>query len=629
MEMLIMTDISEDNFPPHFDEVDKDIYHFLNLDSPSSFLLFAGAGSGKTRTLVNVLEHVKRHDLNRIIDAGSRIAVITYTNAACDEIKHRLQFDPAFSVSTIHSFAWDLIKPFTEDIRGFLRDRLAEQIAELQAKIDKARDQNGITAIKNAKSRDSKQRRLEQIEEITDFSYSPTTGKPERDALNHAEVIAMASSFIANSELMQTLLINKFPILLIDESQDTDKNLMNALIAAQQNNQNKFVLGLFGDMMQRIYGGGKEDLDSGLPGDWKKPAKLINHRCPKRVVTLINDIRVDIDGMQQKASKSATEGAVRLFIVNAQQKDKYQIEASIRASMRDITNDEMWVDAESVKCLTLEHAMAADRGGFAEFFEPLASNSDLRDSVLNGTSQELKFITNLVLPLVEAIVNDEHFEITRLIKLGSTMISSSNTDFVREPIDCITKADASIEELKSKLINEELNLREVIGYFSINGLLDVPERLKTHLDTDISSFSEEEQEELEKEYIAWGRALRAKMPSVKSYSNYINESSGFATHQGVKGLEFDRVMAVLDDESAGGFLFKYEKLLGAEPLSNTDKKNEADGKDSTPLRTRRLFYVICSRAEKSLAIVAYTKNPEAVRANAIKSWFKEDEVLMV
>lgn len=624
-----MSDSRINSFPSHFDDVDKEIYHYLNLDSPSSFLLFAGAGSGKTRTLVNVLGYVKKHNLKRIIDAGAKIAVITYTNAACDEIKLRLQFDPAFSVSTIHSFAWDLIKPFTEDIKCFLRDRLAEQIAELKAKIDKARDKNGITAIKNAKSRDSKQRRLEQIDKVLEFSYSPSAGKPDRDSLNHAEVIAIASAFIANSTLMQTLLINRFPILLIDESQDTDKHLMNALIAAQQNHQNKFVLGLFGDMMQRIYGGGKEDLDSGLPDDWKRPTKLINYRCPKRVVSLINDIRVDIDGMQQQASKTATEGIVRLFIVNTKQEDKYRVETSIRTSMNNITNDEKWEDAESVKCLTLEHAMAADRGGFAEFYGPLASNSELRDSVLNGTSQEIKFITNLVLPLIVAIVNDEHFEIARLIKLGSTMISSSNSDFVTEPIDCITKADASIEALKPKLLNDELNLREVIRYFSVNGLLDIPERLKTHLGTDISRFTEEELEGLESEYIAWGRALSARIPSVKSYSNYINEISGFATHQGVKGLEFSRVMAVLDDGSAGGFLFNYEKLFGAEPFSETDKKNEADGKDSTPLRTRRLFYVICSRAEKSLAIVAYTKNPEAVRATAIQSWFKESEIVML
>ncbi|GEA01231.1 DNA helicase [Alteromonas sp. KUL17] len=624
-----MIELISDNFPSHFDEVDREIYQYLNLDSPSSFLLFAGAGSGKTRTLVNVLEHVKRNDLNRMIDAGSRIAVITYTNAACEEIRHRLQFDPAFRVSTIHSFAWSLIKPFTEDIREFLRKSLVQKIAQLQVKIDKARDINGVTALKNARSRDSKKRRLEHIDRVTEFSYSPSSNRPEKDSLNHAEVIAIASAFIADSELMQTLLINKFPILLIDESQDTEKNLMNALISAQKNNKNKFVLGLFGDMMQRIYGGGKEDLDSGLPSDWKKPAKLINYRCPKRIVTLINDIRNDIDGLQQSACKDAPEGTVRLFIVNSSQGDKYQVEASIRAKMCEVTQDKMWAEAEKVKCLTLEHAMAADRGGFAEFYGPLAANADLRDSVLNGTSQELKFITQLVLPLVEAIMNDELFEITRLIKVGSAIISNSNTDFVKEPFESLSKADISIEKLKPKLVNEELNLREVIEYFSTNGLLEVPDSLKTHLDLGIVSCSEEEEKELEKDYIAWERALQAKIQSVKNYSSYINESSVFATHQGVKGLEFERVMAVLDDESAGGFLFNYEKLLGAEPLSDTDKKNEADGKDSTPLRTRRLFYVICSRAERSLAIVAYTKKPYAVKTKAIQSWFKEDEVVLL
>jgi len=629
MEKLSMSDVLSDNFPENFSEVDKEIYRYLVLDPPSSFLLFAGAGSGKTRTLVNVLEYVKRHDIKRFIDAGSKIAVITYTNAACDEIKSRLQFDPAFSVSTIHSFSWDLIRPFTEDMREFLRERLREQIAELQTKIDNARDKNGITAVKNAKSRDSKQRRFEQLDNFTDFSYSPTAGRPEKDALNHAEVIAMASAFIADRPLMQTLLINRFPVLLIDESQDTDKNLMNALIAAQQSNKEKFVLGLFGDMMQRIYGGGKEDLDSGLPDDWKKPAKVINHRSPKRIITLINNIRLEIDGMQQKPREDAIEGVVRLFIVNSDERDKYQVEQSIRESMRDITKDECWGDFEDVKCLTLEHAMAAERGEFAEFYGPLAKNSDLRDSVLNGTSQEIKFITNLVLPLVDAIKNDKLFEITRLIKLGSTIISNSNSDFVTKPVDCIESADLSVEELKPKLISEELDLREVIKYFSDRGLLDVPERLMAHIETDFSSFGDEDKEELDKEYIAWGGALQAKISSVKNYSNYINESSGFATHQGVKGLEFDRVMAVLDDESAGGFLFKYEKLLGAEPLSATDKKNENEGNDSAPLRTRRLFYVICSRAEQSLAVVAYTKNPGAVKKYATQSWFKEDEVVML
>ncbi|WP_019604994.1 UvrD-helicase domain-containing protein [Teredinibacter turnerae] len=624
-----MVEDDRNNFPDNFSDVDKEICRYLNPDSPSSFLLFAGAGSGKTRTLINVLEHVKRHGLDRFIDKGSRIAVITYTNAACDEIKQRLLFDPAFSVSTIHSFAWELIKPFTEDIREYISQRLQEQIAELQSKIDKARDKQGKTAVKNARSLDSKRRRLEKINTIVEFNYSPTTGRPERDALNHAEVIAMASSFISEKPLMQTLLINRFPVLLIDESQDTDKNLMNALILAQQNNKDKFVLGLFGDMMQRIYGGGKEDLDSALPDDWKKPVKLVNHRSPKRIVALINDIRVDVDGMKQEPRKDAIDGVVRLFIVDSGERDKYQLEKSIRESMKGIAQDDEWADFTKVKCLTLEHAMAADRGEFSDFFNPLAKNESLRDSVLEGSGQELKFLTNLVLPLVDAIKDDDLFGIARLIKLGSTKISPSNMEFVRKPLECIEKADISVEKLKPQLIDENISLRGVIKYLADHELLDVPERLAVHIDTDFKTFSEEDLGELEKEYVAWGAALQAKLSAAKNYSNYINERSGFATHQGVKGLEFDRVMAVLDDESSGGFLFKYEKLLGAEPLSATDKKNISEGKDSAPLRTSRLFYVICSRAKKSLAVVAYTKNPEAVRAYALQSLFKKDEIMIL
>jgi DNA helicase-2/ATP-dependent DNA helicase PcrA len=617
------------DFPEYFEEVDKEIYSYLNLDSPSSFLLFAGAGSGKTRTLVNVLEHIKKNDIKRFIDNGSKIAVITYTNAACDEINHRLHFDPAFSVSTIHSFAWDLIKPFTEDIREFLLEKVQAKIADLQNRIDRARDKNGITAVKNARSRDSQQRRLDQLHNITEFSYSPSSGKPERDSLNHSEIIDMAATFIAESALMQRLLVNRFPILLIDESQDTNKGLMSALISAQQSNKDIFALGLFGDMMQRIYGGGKDDLDTSLPEDWKKPAKLINYRSPKRIINLINNIRLDIDQMQQDPSESASEGLVRLFIVNTEQAEKHQVENSVRSYMVEATEDELWNNTEGVKCLILEHAMAADRGKFSDFFTPLASIPDFRDSVLNGTSREVKFIINLVLPLVESIKNDESFETMRLLKLGARVFSSANQHFEDTSLVCLEAAEASINDLKPQLIDDELNLQKVIKYFSDHQLLDIPSRLATHLDTDVAKLSDEDKSELDSESLAWAEALQADLGSVTNYSDYVNERSGFATHQGVKGLEFDRVMAVLDDESAGGFLFKYEKLFGAEQLSATDVRNETQGLDSTPLRTRRLFYVICSRAEKSLAIVAYTKNPQAVKEYALKSWFTEDEIVVI
>jgi UvrD-like helicase C-terminal domain len=81
------------------------------------------------------------------------------------------------------------------------------------------------------------------------------------------------------------------------------------------------------------------------------------------------------------------------------------------------------------------------------------------------------------------------------------------------------------------------------------------------------------------------------------------------THQGVKGLEFDRVLIVLDDCEARGFPFPYEKLFGAKPLSDQDRKNAAEGAETGIDRTRRLLYVTCTRAKKSQALVAYSESP--------------------
>jgi DNA helicase-2/ATP-dependent DNA helicase PcrA len=95
----------------------------------------------------------------------------------------------------------------------------------------------------------------------------------------------------------------------------------------------------------------------------------------------------------------------------------------------------------------------------------------------------------------------------------------------------------------------------------------------------------------------------------------------------VKGLEFERVMVILDDAEARGFMFGYEKLLGAKAASATDIKNAREGKETGVDRMRRLFYVTCSRAEKSLAIVAYSENPVAVKAHVLANgWFADGEI---
>ena len=86
----------------------------------------------------------------------------------------------------------------------------------------------------------------------------------------------------------------------------------------------------------------------------------------------------------------------------------------------------------------------------------------------------------------------------------------------------------------------------------------------------------------------------------------------------------------MDDAQARGFLFSYEKLFGAKAKTDTDSQNEREGKDTSITRTARLFYVACTRAQNSLAVVAYTENADSVKSTALSNnWFSEEEIIVL
>ena len=157
-----------------------------------------------------------------------------------------------------------------------------------------------------------KKKRLENLERIKKFTYNPNGDNTSKDSLNHTEVINITAHFINFKPLMQSILVRKFPILLIDESQDTKKELIDAFFKVQNEFSSNFSLGMFGDTMQRIYMDGKENLEKNIPKRWARPKKEKNYRCPRRVVTLINKIRKEADGQEQISVKDL-EGIVRLF----------------------------------------------------------------------------------------------------------------------------------------------------------------------------------------------------------------------------------------------------------------------------------------------------------------------------
>lgn len=622
--------------PMNLSAVDNEIHECLNLLSPRSFFLFAGAGSGKTRSLVEVLKRFREKNIQRLRLRGQRVAIITYTNAACDEIRRRLEFDPAFSVSTIHSFAWELIKPYQNDIREWLEGSLTKKVAELDQKLARARKPGSKTAVKNKAKRDSKQRRLKQINHVSAFSYNPTGVNSGKDSLDHAEVISIASEFLSEKPLMRKILVHAFPILLIDESQDTNKDLLEAFFITQAEQSHRFCLGLFGDTMQRIYFDGKTDLGVDIPRDWAKPAKTFNYRSPSRIIELINNIRSDVDNHLQEPKGNGDEGVVRLFIVDANDKlDTFAVEADIAEKMARITGEEDWKQgAKGVKTLTLEHHMAAYRGGFAELFTPLYRVDKFSTGLLDGTLRGMTFFTKRLLPLVHATRANDEFTTAQVVRKHSPILKSQRLTECESQLKQIRVADAAVRSIKSLWMGDKNpTLLAILLQVTKTGLFSLPDIFSPFVDGAFDAQGESsaghETESFQDEAIAaWKEALSAPLSQLESYADYISERSGFGTHQGVKGLEFPHVMIILDDDKAKGFMFSYEKLLGAKDPTPTDIKNEAAGKETGLDRTRRLFYVTCSRAEKTLAIVAYTKAPQKVKEYALsKEWFTVDEIV--
>ena len=279
----------------------------LNLDNPKSFFLFAGAGSGKTRALVEAMKKFREKYRQKFRLSARKVAVITYTNAARDEIKDRTSYDSIFAVSTIHSFVWGLIQSYHKDIRKWLRHNLEMEIEILEEKQKKGRA-GTKAATDRAIHIESKNKRLDRLDSIKYFTYNPNGENIGKNSLNHTEVIGVAADFLTNKPLMQRILIRKYPVLLIDESQDTQKDLVDAFFTVQSAHSGEFCLALFGDTMQRIYSDGKTGLDEAVPDEWAKPAITVNHRCPKRIVRLINTIRA---GMQMVRSKSQEKMRLR------------------------------------------------------------------------------------------------------------------------------------------------------------------------------------------------------------------------------------------------------------------------------------------------------------------------------
>lgn len=239
-------------------------------------------------------------------------------------------------------------------------------------------------------------------------------------------------------------------------------------------------------------------------------------------------------------------------------------------------------------------------------------------SFLQGEMAEMSFFADMVFPLMNMLKEDDGIGVLNLLKKKSPLLEAVPD---RDYPAMLAKIRKVLDELRSSNV-EEMKASEIIEFVQKNTLFAIPDHLVFALNSKEDEIDKEDAESL-----AWVRALLLPLRQFKAYDDYVHDRTPYATHQGVKGLEFPRVLVLIDDEAAKGNSFSYNKLFKVAPLSNTDIQNKEKGKENSLDRTGRLFYVTCTRAKESLAILMYTSNPGKAKQTAIQNgWFEDNEI---
>ncbi|AOF87388.1 hypothetical protein BSY239_3417 [Hydrogenophaga sp. RAC07] len=634
----------------------EEICGYLTEPPPRSFFMFAGAGSGKTHTLVEVLRRltgVVPHEnggtlARRLRLYGRSIRVVTYTKNAVAVISGRLGNNELVAVSTIHSFCWELIGGFDDDIREALIADKGAQLEEAKAKA--AAKARGISDTDRRKFAEI-EADIEALKGVSNFIYHPDKDTYGEGALQHGQVLDATAWLLLNRPTLRTILRDRHPIILIDESQDTMKSVLDSLITLTEPRGNGITLGLVGDHRQRIYMDGHSDLPGLVPPGWAKPELKMNHRSQQRIVQLINKIWAaklagrtqSSSGVEQHHRTEKTSGTVRLFIgsTSLSTPEKRQKEAWVAAQMRQAAQSNAWATPAGYQSLALEHKLVAARGDFLNVYTamtlidpngaaPSGRGDNTGPSAARLLLQDLAQLAACV--AADGSVND----------FAATAVLRRTGCLEQLPTDASQRI-ARAEEMQEAVVafgamcaNPDANVAEVIAPILKAQVFKVDARLLQQFGDqtpppDAPIPRRESETDDARRRRGWCALFEAPWAELERYRRYLAGNSELATHQVVKGSEFTHVMVVMDDEQSGGNQISYDKLFGATELGDRDLDNVQAGKETTIDRSLRLLYVTCSRACETLALVLWAENPtDALKfARHESGWFAEGEVLEI
>lgn len=535
------------------------------IEQGQCFRLEAGAGAGKTYSLIESLKYLICLRANDFVVSGKQVACITYTNVAKDEIKARTDNNPVIFADTIHAFSWSVLQNYQEQLRQLI-PTLGEK---WQARI---KESVGIS------------------HQTVKYDLGFASIKEHEISLHHDDVVALMARMLSFPKF-QKLLKSKFPIIFIDEYQDTDRVLAESIVQNLIDNDSGVMVGLFGDHWQKIYGSAACGLINSPAGKITEIGKRANFRSDKNIVRCLNHMRPQLP---QAESDPSSVGSIKVYHSNDWQgarlagghwKDDLPEEETRRfiQQTKSLMVEHGWdMSLSKTKILFLTNNLIATE----QKFKNLADCFKYAEDYLKKNDKYIEFFVDTVELTALAFQQRKYGELLQIKKKNRSYLTS--------------QADKTVwnQNLGNlMLLRDTSTIGDVLDLLLTTNMVTVPVKVadsEVRYQT-LSVCAQDSLEPDELTFVEKIKRIRAvRYSEVTSLAEYINDKTPFSTKHGVKGAQFDNVLVVC---GRGWNHYNWDQML--EWMEDGVPK----GKDATFERNRNLFYVCCSRAKHNLTLL--------------------------
>lgn len=529
------------------------------IDNHQCFRLEAGAGAGKTYSLVQALKRLISERGSDYLRRGQKVACITYTNVAKREISQDIDEHPAVLVETIHAFCWGCMGQFQSILRT--------EVGKLQRYMEKITDAGGVG-----------NRRIEY-----DLGYFGV--HDDRITLHHDDIPELMARFLAMPKFQQ-IFTGSYPVVFIDEYQDTNDDFMGALATHFLEPKKGPLIGLFGDHWQTIY---RDDFDLAALPNIEGIDKGSNFRSVPAVVEMLNRLRPTLP---QVVDDETAQGEARAFHTNSYTGGRTDtahskldtppdVTRAYVAALRKQLQDEGWDFSPGVtKVLMLTHAALAAEQGYPSIVEIFKSHPDAVSKLDDAT---LEFLGRVVEPMCAAY---------KAKKYGQMFDTLGRTGTLQK----LSEKQAWADDMKSlDALRESGTVGEVLDLLKKTRRPRLPDNV-TRRDDDMAAFDPAAGEPEKPSVIRHRRLRDVKYQEIVNLVRFVDGFTPFATQHSVKGAEFENVLVVF---GGGWNHYNWPRMLeymvaGAKPKDVHQKGFN---------RARNLFYVSVSRPKRRLAVL--------------------------